>query len=447
MKKINLAIVILFFSWLPFSSFAAGNLGISSWQESTVINDFGKVSEVYFVGRVKNFAPNQVMTAFSVTFDQSRTIKINKVICDSKVVQFSFTGNALTVTFTRPKKNSETVALYFTYEEKYDKINKFLREEAIQIPDFAAGASARVIINFPGYLDSATLNPNVTKSGNSFIYSNIVPQFGVDEIIKLTPAQSVWDVNIKYKITSNNSLNVASINVPSFFQNGGQKVENQSINSSVPSVQRVNSPSNTILKFNTIQKEILVENKARISTGQKNRTPISRNYNDYLQVSADESILLAPILEQIRKNPKYQNLPLYAQIGKFVHEFIKYDVTYADKLPPVKTILQNPLGVCTEYATLYNVLARISGIPAVIVNGAACGEYDKCQGHSWNMIYYGGNWINVDATWDLMSGIVSSSHVYFSDYKKGEINFEYYDKKAVVKSTLDFEMKNLSNSN
>ena len=75
------------------------------------------------------------------------------------------------------------------------------------------------------------------------------------------------------------------------------------------------------------------------------------------------------------------------------------------------------------------------------LDGGACGEYDECQGHSWNMIYYGGQWIEVDPTWNLMSGIVSSSHVYFNDYGKGEIGVEYQDNGAVVKVKMDLEME------
>ncbi|MES2677866.1 MAG: transglutaminase domain-containing protein [Pseudomonadota bacterium] len=69
----------------------------------------------------------------------------------------------------------------------------------------------------------------------------------------------------------------------------------------------------------------------------------------------------------------------------------------------------------TKYARLFTALTRLAEIFTITVEGIACGEYDHCQGHSWNMIYYNNQWLEVDPIWDLMSGIVSSSHVYMSD--------------------------------
>ena len=45
--------------------------------------------------------------------------------------------------------------------------------------------------------------------------------------------------------------------------------------------------------------------------------------------------LLVPILERINRNPEYRDLPLYAKIGKYVHNLIRYDLRYAYKLPSV----------------------------------------------------------------------------------------------------------------
>ena len=76
----------------------------------------------------------------------------------------------------------------------------------------------------------------------------------------------------------------------------------------------------------------------------------------------------------------------------------------------------------------------------MIIDGAACGEYDQCRGHSWNMIFVDGKWIEVDPTWNLMSGIVSSSHIYFNDQGKGETILQYYNDMTIDSST-EIEMK------
>ena len=60
-----------------------------------------------------------------------------------------------------------------TYISLYPTFCKFLRQEIIYIPSFAAGAKAKVAIWFPWYLESATLNPNVSKIENGFLYNNL----------------------------------------------------------------------------------------------------------------------------------------------------------------------------------------------------------------------------------------------------------------------------------
>lgn len=437
MVKIFLTLIIFLFSFAANAS----NLAITGWQENTSLTKSGKNSEILIQGKVGNLLPNQAMTSFSIGFDPNRQIKITKVICDNKLADYSFSNNSLNLKFTQAKANNSAVSLYFSYEETYDKIDETLRQEIIDIPPFAVGANSKVVISFPWFLESATLNPNITKSGNSFIYQNVVPKDGVREIIKLTAAQSIWDVAVKIKVSADKALNKISVTMPSYFQNGGQKVANFVITSSTQSMQQSNDGSNVILKLNSGGKEILIKNQARISTGKNNLTPIFRDPTNYLNFTQEESALLSPILEQIKQNPQYRDLPLYAKIGKFVHEFIKYDESYVGKLPTIKRILQNPIGVCTEYSNLYNSLARLAGIPSIVIDGAACGEYEECKGHAWNMIYYDNRWINVDATWDLMSGIVSSSHVYFSEHGKGGIEVQYLDDQKILNSQMDFEMK------
>lgn len=448
MLKLKKTLALIFFLFSPFTyanANADSNIEISSWQENIRLTNSGKISEVMIEGKITGFLPNQVMTAFSIAFDKKRNIKITQAAFENILTDFTFLNNSLVIKFPKTKGNNQTISLYFSYEEKYDKINKYLRQEAINIPSFAAGADAKVALNFPGYLESATLNPNITKSDNSFIYNNSsVPENGVFEIIKLTEAQNIWDVVIKVKIKANQALKNITLKLPTYFQNSGQKVENFISKSNVQPLEWNRNGDNRTFKFNTDNTSLTIHSKARISTGKINRTEINRNPSDYLKVSPEDSALLTPILEKIKRDPKYNNLPLYAKIGKFVHDFIRYDLSYVDRLPKVREILQNPIGVCTEYAKLYNSLARLAEIPSITVDGGACGEYDKCQGHAWNMIYINGHWIAVDPTWDLMSGIVSSSHVYFSDEGKGEVAFQYLGSKdMMLDSTMDFEMKSL----
>jgi hypothetical protein len=442
MNKINL--VAIFLALFLCAKTAYAGLSISSWEESSNLTLDGKNTEVLMKGQVYGLAPNQGLGSIGISFGKKQNIKISQVMSDDQNVSYSFDGNILEVKFPRGKQNNQSLAVYFSYKSQY-KVNQYLREEVIDVPSFAAGANAKVTFNFPGYFESATFNPNITKSGNSFIYNSVVPQTGVFEIIKLTPAESTWDVTVNFKVKGNKSLEKIIVELPTFFQSPRQKVENYALSSDVnPLERKTGDDNNQVLTFDTKLQQMTVQEKAKVSTGLHYRQPISLDPNNYTKVSREESALLPEVLARIKQNPQYSNnLPLYVKIGKFVHEFIKYDVSYVGRLPEVKEILQNPIGVCTEYARLYDALARIAGIPSIIVDGAACGEYTNCRGHSWNMIFYNGKWIEVDPTWDLMSGVVSSSHVYLSNDIKNQGMVKYFDKNEIVDLEMDVSIKNL----
>jgi len=441
MKKL-LLFSLLFL--LSFKSYADSNVAISSWQEETMLNETGKTSEILIEGSAVKIPQGRVLEGVFLQFDKSRIITIKNVICDSRHADYSFKDNTISLQFPKEKKNGDKISIYISYNEKYNKVSQFLRQELIDIPPFAAKAKAKVVIRFPGYLESATLNPNIKKIGRGFIYSNVVPEDGVREIIKLTQSENTWDVAIKVKVNSNNTIESATIKTPLYFINGGQGVKNLTTTSNPPSTDQKDYKENRqILNFTQKTNSITIENRATIFTGVNNAITITRSPDRYRGFTPYESSMLTPLLNEMKRNPKYDDLPLYAKIGRFVHDYIEYDLSYVGKLPNIETILKTKIGVCTEYAKLYDAMARVAGIPSLIVNGAACGDEDnQCRGHSWNMIFYNNKWIHVDPTWDLMSGIVSSSHIYFNDNYVDQVKILYMTKKDEgVDSKVDFEMK------
>jgi hypothetical protein len=437
-------LIILALILVPLFSYADENINVTIWQEKSYLNNLGKNSEILIKAKIKNLPKDYSMTSFSLNFGTGNAIQIKNVTCDSKPTKNSFANNVLKVEFPTPKKNDENFTIYISYAEQYKKINHFLREEAILIPSFAAGANARVVIDFPGNMESATLNNNITKSDNSFIYQNIVPSNGVTEIIKLTPSQSSWKVTSKVTLKSNQALKGATVELPDYFFHAKQKVENRGLFASVLPKSNKKEGNKYILKFDSDKTETVIEHRATITTGKNVRKQPQLKLSEYLNYDIKDRELLNNVLQNIKRSPNYKGLPLYAQIGIFTHNFIKYDKSYIGKIPSVRLILENPIGVCTEYANLFNALARAAGIPSLVVNGMACGKPEECEGHAWNMIYYNNQWLEVDATWNLMSGVVSSSHVYFSDNDEQSIGITYPGDGRVVDLDVSSEMKNIN---
>lgn len=428
---------LLFACFLFVEAMADSNVVVSSWQEKSYLNSEGKSAEILIKAAIKNLPKNYVMTSFGIDFGSENKISVKNVTCDGAQVKFDFVNGALKVEFAKQKINGDEFALYISYNEKYKDIHKYLRQEAILVPPFAAGADAKVVIEFPWYLESATLNYNVKKVGNSFVYQSKVPVSGVMELIKLTPSQSAWSVLAKTKVRSNAALKDVTIEIANYFNHPRQKVENRSLLASVVPAKTTKENNRYLLKFDSEKREILIENRANIFTGKSYGKVVGFNPGEYLRYNQEDRELLENILYKIRQSPKYAAFPLYAKIGNFVYDFIKYDRSYVGKRPSVRQILNNPIGVCTEYSRLFNELARVAGIPSMVLSGVACGEYNSCEGHVWNMIYYNNQWLEVDPTWNLMSGIVSSSHVYFSNEDQSSVGTQYPGDGREVRLELD----------
>ena len=84
----------------------------------------------------------------------------------------------------------------------------------------------------------------------------------------------------------------------------------------------------------------------------------------------------------------------------FVSEFVEDGVVLTQS--SVESILNNPVGDCTEHALLFVALARSSGIPAREVNGLLYlgDKKQQFQAHVWAEVFIDNQWMAVDPSWD-----------------------------------------------
>lgn len=439
MKLIRIFFVILLI--LPLS--ARAEFAILNWNEFIQLTNDGKKSILTIKGQVKGLAQNQAISAFSIGFSPEQKLTILNVLFDEKVAKFEFKEGALKVYFPDSRANGQMANIKIIFEEKYEAVNRYLRQEFIYIPSFAVGAAGLVTINFSGY-DLTTYNPMISPGVSNLTYSIIVPKDGVKELLKFTPNRGEWSVAVKTKISAEKNLGEFSLKAPSYFYSNRQKVSDYKSDFSFAPVVSERKGSDVNYLFRVPSPEFKMTNSAKVLTGAAYRQYVVRNMIGYSKISQEDLALVAPLLQQARNDYKNAEIPLYVAIGAFVNKYLKYDKSYIGRLPSLSEIVQNKVGVCTEFAKLYNAMARAAGIPSTIVDGGACGEYEQCQGHSWNMIFYDNRWMEVDPTWNLMSGIVSSSHVYVSDGGEGAVQIKYQGDAGKVAMGIDLEMKDLS---
>ena len=135
------------------------------------------------------------------------------------------------------------------------------------------------------------------------------------------------------------------------------------------------------------------------------------------------------------------NFPNHKKIGKWVHNHIKYNLQLTGQKFTAMEIYKNKQGVCEHYTKLYNTLLNAYGIKALKVSGYAkdITEYNTkvkkknneenqsgnpTERHAWTLAKIDGEWVPLDATWDLFDKCVPITHV-FENYGDGGEKIKY----------------------
>ncbi|NBX52914.1 MAG: transglutaminase domain-containing protein, partial [Proteobacteria bacterium] len=421
---------------------AKAEIKILEWKEVAKLTKYGRESLFSIKIQAQNLPKNTGISSFSIASSQKKieysSLKVNLI--DAK---FKNQNGVFEVLFNRPLLDNQTANIEFIAKDYYLKISKYLRQEPFYVPAFVQGAIGEIEIQISDDLELISNHKNISSRNNSISFKGRIPKEGIKEILKLTNSGVVWNVEVRSKINISSTNGTMEITAPYLFRGGAQSVRNQTIGANIFPKQHLTTRENDILTFDINPKinEIIIENKAEVATGKKFRIDNDRSPEKYLEITESEKNLLTPILKKIFLNPKYDTLPLHVKILNYVHDNITYDLDYYGKLLTVEQILETKSGVCSEYATLFNALARLANIPSSIVHGYALGEYDKFESHAWNMIFVNNRWVHVDPTWNLSSGIVSSSHIYLKDNRKEELLVKFQGQETDIQIDREFAIE------
>lgn len=129
-----------------------------------------------------------------------------------------------------------------------------------------------------------------------------------------------------------------------------------------------------------------------------------------------------------------------AALAMFVHNYVNYTKSLGTTAKDALWVLDNKIGTCDEYSTLFIALSRALGYPARYVSGYVWGA-DGWIPHAWAEVYLG-KWVPVDATW-LEVGWLDATHIQFhiSDDNKVENSAVAYGTGSKTVSWLSSDTK------
>jgi len=170
-----------------------------------------------------------------------------------------------------------------------------------------------------------------------------------------------------------------------------------------------------------------IDIKDNVSVQQAIQDESFPEYRESTEYIDSDNLFILNKAEQFKEKTN-NSLELLHMMAEYVRENMHYSLSYSQ---PQKAswILENKVGVCSHYTTLFLALARSLGFQGRYVSGIAYSEDDKTfQEHAWAEIYipnYG--WISYDVTFGQY-GWVDSNHVilkYSKDTAEASVEYEY----------------------
>ena len=142
------------------------------------------------------------------------------------------------------------------------------------------------------------------------------------------------------------------------------------------------------------------------------------------QIPDEDKNFFKELSDKILKDDK-SNFPNYKKLGKWVYNYMTYNLSYRGRKMTAKEIYEKKIGVCEHFSLLYNTLLTSQGIKVVKVSGYALdnGESDKSDKknnsntlkdnlHAWSLALIDGVWVPLDATWNLFEKNIPITHIY-----------------------------------
>ena len=362
-------------------------------------------------------------------------IDFNDNFSDIKLINFSSSKNELKCDIIEKKQmvkihnftlseNEEININIKVSSTRENKINLYSKEQ-INIWKGAYNAKANISIIFLDNIICCSMANGLFKYSNSidkFYYNGLIPENGLKEIAMVT--QKKTKIKITQELTSKrikikNNETKFNADLEDFFKKN-YNIEHQSLSIYKDGIFQgiINTPFNkcpkTKININNVKEEVKLIHEIIIENEYNKIFHIPEKYLSQ-EISNQERKFFYPIAIDILINSK-EKLPIPIIIGKWVYKNIIYTKEYSKKILTAKEIYNERKGVCDHKTILYNTLLLSLGIPSIYASGFVIDGNNKNNNidptHAWSIIYYKKEWINIDVTWNILSGKLPISHIF-----------------------------------
>jgi hypothetical protein len=283
------------------------------------------------------------------------------------------------------------------------------------------------------YISSNDIFQKDRKNNNIYFFNGISDDETLKELFKLSLRKGIWDIQQEIVLEAPNNIDQCTFMMNRLFKGGNLKEKEFEIIQENGEFVDDEKENKYIFNFKDLR-----ENTTTI----KLRIKAENSTSDYNLIDKKDLITKIPdedkqffkeLSNKIVKEDKSE-IPVYKKLGKWVHNYLTYNIKYTGKIYTAKEIYNNKEGVCKHFTLLYNTLLVSQGIDAIYISGYALdltennvlkeNETTKAlktspntlesQRHAWTLAKIGGKWVPLDSTWNMLDKNLPISHIFQS---------------------------------
>ena len=403
-----------------------------------VFTEYGQQIDELFKVKLINYNGGTLLPTYSFGLILDIKYNVDLVELNGKPTYYSVKNSSIEIiNFGALNNQYAEFHMKYRYITNSDKI--ILRKEGI-ITSNTKNTYCKIKVIFPDNYDVISSKEVLQKhprNNNIYFYNGISNVEKIEEYFQFCFKKASWAIYQESTLNSSKNIQQCDLTMNRIYKGGNLK-ENlyQVINENGEYIDDINGDKFIFnykdLKTNrtTIKFNIKVENSTSNYKYIENKDLITK-------IPEEDKIFFKNLSDNIIRENK-SNIPIYKKLGKWVYNNIKYDIRIKGKILTAKNIYNMRSGVCEHFSLLYNTLLVSQGIDAVFISGYALdmtenniikeNEYTKQipnepntlsrYAHGWTLAKIDGEWIPLDATWNMFEKKVPVTHI-FENYGKG----------------------------
>ena len=421
------------------NSSGARVINVLAIYKKVIITDEGQDIDELFKFKLTNYDPGTFSTDISHGLMKNTKFEVNLVELNGKKADYTEGDSTITINnvgiFNNQFGEIHVKYKYFTNEEK-----NIVRQESI-ITSNAKDTYCKLILKIPDkyvYLSNKDIFQKDPKNNGIYFFNGISEDEKISELFKLSLKKGSWDIQEEIVLEAKNNIDQCTFLMNRIFKGGNLKEKEFEIIQEHGEFVDDEKENKYIFNFKDLRTN---------TTTIKFRLKAENSTSDYNFIDKKDLITKIPdedkqffkdLSNKILKEDKTE-FPLYKKLGRWVHNYLTYNINHYGKTYTAKEIYNNKEGVCKHFTLLYNTLLVSQGIDAINISGYALDVTENnvikeneatkklntnpntlaSSRHDWTLAKIDGKWVPLDSTWNMFDKNLPISHI-FQNY--GNIN-------------------------